>query len=564
MNVARSIFMRKGYLLTALAVAVLLAGSAGTAWAQTGTKVTATSRFSGSSRTLPEGADMGPSTPAPLEVTIRRSTKTRNDPYNYPPSVNGSDEHLEIYFEYDGDPGLPAGVTVGADYATTDLAIGADGTASLNFPASGTTRLEKTTVPAVEGDTKREVFERPNVDIAETEIVLTFVDGRDDDGDWLPEKFSMTLTKGAALGVASEYRADQLETQTALKDALWNPFVNDFTSSKFTVTITDDDPQPVFKFNDTNILLAEGSEQTVMVGVGVGAGGEGDLPGGVDDAATGSIHGKLGTLNGERESSDSILLSVSPADALGPADDHDDADDDDDKGIISIEFGDGEVDIFRLADAQGRYNIGTISAAVSMTGIPLKITVKDVTGFRDERVTLTLMDGRTAEQKVADGGGIDDAAPATVTILSSKETPTVTFSTASIDIDEGDSETVHLLAGGMQGDEVGAVTVAVRGDALISLEQNGSPIGGTVSFGGNANAELTIVANSDPSLEDGEEKTATVSITNASGALIGDPNTVTVTVVGSTAVPVLPLVGQLLLALLLMVGGARLYRRRQG
>ena len=38
MNVARSTFMRKGYLLTALAVAVLLAGSAGTAWAQTGTK----------------------------------------------------------------------------------------------------------------------------------------------------------------------------------------------------------------------------------------------------------------------------------------------------------------------------------------------------------------------------------------------------------------------------------------------------------------------------------------------------------------------------------------------
>ena len=117
----------------------------------------------------------------------------------------------------------------------------------------------------------------------------------------------------------------------------------------------------------------------------------------------------------------------------------------------------------------------------------------------------------------------------------------------------------------MQGDEVGSVAVRVRGEASISLEQNGSPIsGGTVSFGGNANAELTIVANSDPSLEDGEEKTATVTITDADGALIGDPNTVTVTVVGSTAVPVLPLFAQLLLALLLMVGGARLYRRRQG
>ena len=38
------------------------------------------------------------------------------------------------------------------------------------------------------------------VDIAETEIVLSFRDGRDDDGDWLREKFSMTLTKGADLG----------------------------------------------------------------------------------------------------------------------------------------------------------------------------------------------------------------------------------------------------------------------------------------------------------------------------------------------------------------------------
>ena len=150
---------------------------------------------------------MGPSTPAPLEVTIRRSTKTRNDPYNYLPSANG-DEHLEIDFEYDGDPGLPTGVTVRADDSSADLVdIKQLGTASLNFPRSGTTRLEKTTVPKVEAETsERMVFERPNVDIAETEIVLTFEDSRDgDDGDWIPEKFSMTLTKGDDLGAASEY-----------------------------------------------------------------------------------------------------------------------------------------------------------------------------------------------------------------------------------------------------------------------------------------------------------------------------------------------------------------------
>ena len=53
MNVARSTFMRKGYLLTALAVAaVLLAASSGTAWAQT---ITASSRFTRSSGTPGRG-----------------------------------------------------------------------------------------------------------------------------------------------------------------------------------------------------------------------------------------------------------------------------------------------------------------------------------------------------------------------------------------------------------------------------------------------------------------------------------------------------------------------------
>ena len=165
---------------------------------------------------------------------------------------------------------------------------------------------------------------------------------------------------------------------------------------------------------------------------------------------------------------------------------------------------------------------------------------------------------------MSEGGGIDDADPATVTILSSEETPTVTFSTEAIDIDEGDSETVHLLADTDQGSEVGSATVRVSGDALISLSQGGSSIsGGTVSFGGSANAELTITALMDRELEDGEEKTATVTITDASGASIGDPRALTVTVVGATAVPALPLIGQLLLALFLTAGGARLYRRRQ-
>ena len=74
---------------------------------------------------------------------------------------------------------------------------------------------------------------------------------------------------------------------------------------------------------------------------------------------------------------------------------------------------------------------------------------------------------------------------------------------------------------------------------------------------------MTIRADEDGSLADNQTKTATVTIVDAGGADIGDRDTLTVTVRGSTAVPALPLVAQLLLALLLIAGGAQLYRRRQ-
>ena len=57
---------------------------------------------------------------------------------------------------------------------------------------------------------------------------------------------------------------------------------------------------------------------------------------------------------------------------------------------------------------------------------------------------------------------------------------------------------------------------------------------------------------------------ATLTIEEANGAIIGGRDSLTVTVSGSTAVAALPLLGQLLLALFLMAGGARLYRRRNG
>ena len=62
MNVERSIFVRRGYLLTALAVAVLLAGFSGMAWAQATTPLRVGLTMRASPSTLEEGASMDTST----------------------------------------------------------------------------------------------------------------------------------------------------------------------------------------------------------------------------------------------------------------------------------------------------------------------------------------------------------------------------------------------------------------------------------------------------------------------------------------------------------------------
>ena len=581
MNVSRSTFMRRGHLLTALAVAVLLAGFSGTAWAQTtvGSPLGVGLTMRASSTMLGEGADDGASTPGGVTVTI-----TWSGTYDGDTTRSGaSDPRRDVFTSDDGNDGhvrLTA-TCDGEDFAS----LAADSECSFDVDvkegAAGTPSFTKFGDSTMGGgaEFRFAVTSDPDDDTKVEKTIELYISDTRDDGDWNEEKIVLTLELvDRSVTVVTKREADDnpdddipgavAESQTRKLTA---------TPRRLTLTINDDERPPEFKFTDemgqltkTDIKLAEGNEQIVMVRMGIGAGGEGTLPGQETDCSNTnrainkniSIKGTLLCLDGgvggdvDRDGSlDRVLLSVSPMGAVGPSED-------DDRGLISIMWDDGNGHKDVESDGQGRYDIGTIAKAVA--GIPLKIRAKDVSGFRDEMVSLMLMDGRTKDQMDADGGAVGDAAPATVTILSGEDTPTVTFSTDSIDIDEGESETVHLLAGGMQGDEVGSVTVAVRGDADISLEQNGSPTSGLVSFGGNANAELTIIANSDPSLEDGEEKTATVSITDASGALIGDPNRVTVTVVGATAVPVLPLFAQLLLALLLMVGGARLYRRHQG
>ncbi len=536
MNVARSTFVRKGYLLTALALAVLLAASSGTAWAQT-------IRFSTSRATLDEGASSDPATRAPLKVSITRAGDFRVDTT---PSDNtdaltslpvwdgaSSNTHVTIKVaEYDGSTS-PASIPF--------LISARSGEAVTSAP------LALTTAGVSVGFGR----DATRTDELATAIELTLENANSsgsapDNGDWNVETLVLELEAASDL-------------TTHLGTHLPNPKKVGYGTRELTVTVTDDDPMPKLTFAPPSIQLAKGNMLPMTVGVGVGAGGRAPLPDGI-----------RATLNGlATMGEDDILLSVSPPEAVG--------------STIKIYTGtteprDGTGTNLNV-DSQGRYVIGEIGRdsgnsntdgavgsddAATNNGIELTIKAIDVSGFRDEQITFTLMEGRTDEQKMADGGAIDESDPSTVTILSGEDTPTVTFSTDSISIDEGASETVHLLADTDQGSEVGSATVEISGDALLSLRQNGSAIsGGVVEFGGSANAELEVMAVSDPDLEDGEESTATVTITSASGANIGDPRAVTVTVVGSTAVPVLPLVGQLLLALLLTAGGARLYRRRQ-
>ena len=112
--------------------------------------------------------------------------------------------------------------------------------------------------------------------------------------------------------------------------------------------------------------------------------------------------------------------------------------------------------------------------------------------------------------------------------------PSVSLSTPALTIDEGMTQTVAIIAEGALADAVMRVGVQVTGDALISLWQDGDQLA--------ARGGVTYVV-------DLGDSTSTV---------------LTITVRGSTAVPALPLVGQLVLALLLMAVAGRLLRRGHG
>ena len=168
-------------------------------------------------------------------------------------------------------------------------------------------------------------------------------------------------------------------------------------------------------------------------------------------------------------------------------------------------------------------------------------------------------------------GTIGTGPPLVINIDSDEQAPTLSFSPTDVTIDEGESVSTRLIAEGQYGAEVMMVKLSVEGDAMVSLMQDGEMLEEMdghvyVDLGVSNTARLTAMSHSDPDLMDGETAFKAWKLVEGGtdGAAIGEDYWFRVDVVGSTAVPALPLVGQLLLALFLMAGGARLYRRRQG
>ena len=492
--------MRKGYLLTALAVAVLLAASSGTAYAQS-------IGFRGASATMMEGATPDMDTPGPITIEITISGLT----------LEGDDANREsglgtIQVVHNADEEYS-----GQDIRTGNMQrIWIDGESSALDEAA--TVEDAALVEHTEISGKYGVPNNGRLHYDNNGVIRLVIIDPGGDGNWVDNNFTMNL-ESDMLGISP------------------NP-------GSYRVTVRDTSVQPTVSFSKASVALTEGTQTTTgnPVNINVGVGDDDDVPAGL-----------VSLVN-------KIQFTTSPEGAA-VLDCVPDSDDD----VIAIMPGGftaaaDEDDTWELDDGAG--GLGTVTIGIEACG--------DMSGFNDEMVTFSFV-GMSLTGDPAGYGNLAAGPDLVVTVRSEGEAvPTVSFATTSIAIDEGSTNTVAILADGTLGPEVGSVMVSVSGDAMISLWQGMDMLeanaGGmyAVDLGGSANTILTISADSDRALEDGMTATATISIESANGADIGDRDSLTVTVSGSTAVAALPLLAQLLLALFLMAGGARLYRRRNG
>ena len=502
MNVARTIFRRKGYLLTALAAAVLLAASSGTAWAQSVS-------FSATTGEVLEGsAAEGATAPRAFRVTVTRS----------PEPAQGLDNVGDVTLVTNpaGEDGLTA---VGVTIMQMDPGPLAGG-AVIEIPADGIS------------------FSSGN------EAVLVFTQA--DDEDWDNESLTVSLRAKAGTSIGPDLK----------------------------LTMEDKEAQPIASFNVNPVLLHEGTAEQVVLSI--------DVPRGASTASR-----PTEALTALSEPGDALLLSVSPVGAIGLV--VKDCAARNSPNVVAYIDSNATMGVARHRDG-----LSTVLLIGGETGMhaPLADTVPttvvtplvlnacpDLKGIKDKSITLTVI-GTTNSSRQGltirtDAGvlvgTIGTGSPLVINIDSDEAVPTLSFSPTDVTIDEGESTTTRLIAEGKFGAEVGMVKLSVEGDAMVSLMHDGEMLEEMdghvyVDLGSSNTAALTAMSHSDPDLMDGYEKFKAWKLMEGGtdGANIGDDYWFKVVVMGSTAVPALPLLGQLLLALFLMAGGARLYRRRQG
>ena len=491
MNGRRSISMRKGYLLTALAAAVLLAASSGTAYAQ------GTVRLDSTSGTVAEGASAARDTGDPLKITI---------------TVGGFTEELP----------RPVGDLTIVHNADTDA--NEDSSSDLTGAARRVWQLG-TGTGFVDGKRGLDNNAMLTYSADEPVITLAIIDPTGDD-DWDDDKFTLSI-RSSMLGVSP-------------------------SPGTFNGVVVDDEVAPTAKFKRASIKLTE--QSTTMVDVAVEKSTRGTMP-----PIPPAISRATSALKFTASHPDAIVVGAT-CPVRGS----------DEFGVQVLRMAtDGSTALGPVRNAMTgamEFSLSNISALATDADTLTLEACSDMSGFRDPMITLTFL----ASSLKTDVGTLTAGSPLTITIESDDPVPTVSFATTSVLIDEGSTNTVAILATESTGPEVGSVNVEVSGDAMLSLWQDMDMIEAngdgsyTVDLGGSANTILTISADSDAALEDGMTSTGTITLMSASGADIGDRDAVTVTVNGSTAVPAIPLLGQLLLALFLLAGGARLYRRRQG
>ena len=522
MNGARSNFMRKGYLLTALAAAVLLAASSGTAYAQR-----VTIGFTDISGEVHEKAFL--------------NVNSLQDPETFTVSVSG----LLSGAARAGDVGRSLGnVTI---TPSKEVSIGR--VTSSGYVDGAASPGEAVVVTAA--GTAFEIDSSHFLHSDEVTFAVAQSENSDPDDNWVGERIELQLEVQDDAAVSSP--------------ASVSPDI-------YTLTVVESDVAPVAKFLQPNFTLSEQSIRDVSLDV---AGGR---PG----------------------------ARVPPAAATAG------------RGVISVRvsnhhlvmFGDGTTDAANMCPARGtslynrklfRIDLGDDWSNVSggsFANTALLQTTEDAditalatqespanptadleiegcgdgAGIRDPYIMLTILESDLAAAPAFRGiGDISVGPPLMISIDSDEAAPTLSFSPTDVEIDEGGMTSTVLLAEGPNADDVGMVKLSVEGDAMVSLMQDGEVLeemGGHVyvDLGGNTSARLEAMSHSDPDLMDGDMafKAWKLMEGGTDGAHIGEGYWFKVDVRGSTAVPALPLVGQLLLALFLMAGGARLYRRRQG